>query len=159
MKIENKKAFFDYTVVEKWEAGVVLTGAEVKSVKEGAMSLMGGRCVFIESPTSPKATQGNQPELWLVGVQINPYKYANNPNYDPIRSRKLLLTIKELTEIKIKLATKGLTLIPISCYTKHGLVKIEIALAKGKKIYEKREVEKKRAIDRGVQKLLKNKNN
>lgn len=148
MKINNRKAFFDYSLVEKWEAGVVLTGAEVKSVKEGSVSMTGSRCVFSEAG-----------ELMMVGVQINPYKFASDPNYDPTRSRKLLLTNKELMEIKSKLATKGLTLVPVSCYTAHGLVKVEIALAKGKKKYEKRELEKKRVIERGVQKLLKNKNN
>lgn len=148
MKVINKKAFFDYEAKERWEAGVVLTGAEVKSVKQGSVSMAGSRCVFNDNN-----------ELVMVGVQINPYKFADNKDYDPIRSRKLLLTNKELLLIKSKLAVKGLTVVPLSCYTKHGLVKVEIALVRGKKKYEKREVEKKRAINRGVQKLLKTKNN
>lgn len=144
--MENRKARFDYEILDTLTAGIVLTGAEVKSAKAGAMSLMGARCLFGESG-----------ELLVVGMQINPYPFASDPNYDPIRSRKLLLTSKELTGLRVKLKQKGLTLVPLACYTAHGLVKVEIAIARGKKQYEKREVEKKRAIERGVQKLLKNK--
>ena len=146
MRVENRKARFDYELLDKWEAGVVLTGAEVKSVKQGAASLTGARCVFGESN-----------ELMVVGMQINPYIYARREDYDPTRSRKLLLTKKELEIIRVKMTTKGLTVVPLVCYTKHGLVKIEVGLVRGKRKHEKRETEKKRTELRVVQKLLKNK--
>lgn len=146
MRIENRKAHFDYEILEKIDAGIILTGAEVKSIKSGAASLTGSRCVF-----------NDRGQLVVIGMQVNPYPFANDPNYDPLRSRQLLLKQKELLDLRTKLMAKGLTLIPLACYTTHGLVKIEIALARGKKQYEKREVEKKRSIERGVQKLLKNK--
>lgn len=146
MRVENKKAHFDYEVLQQWEAGVVLSGAETKSTKGGAVSMVGSRCVF-----------NDKDELMLVGMQINQYQFANDENYDPTRSRKLLLNKKELVEIKAKSATKGLTIVPLACYTKHGLIKVEVALVRGKKKYEKREQEKKRVVERGIQKLLKNK--
>ncbi len=146
MRVENRKAHFDYEVLFKWEAGVVLSGSETKSAKAGAMSLMGSRCVF-----------NDKGELWVMGMQINQYEFARSESYEATRSRKLLLTKKELMEIEAKSAQKGLTVVPLACYTKHGLVKIEVALVRGKKKYEKREEEKKRAVERGVAKLLRNK--
>lgn len=146
MKVFNKRAVFDYEVLEKYEAGIVLTGGETKSAKNGAMSLVGSRCVF-----------SDKGELMVVGMHINLYEFASDANYDPIRSRKLLLTGKELVEIKAKSATKGLTVVPLACYTTHGLIKLEIGIVRGKKKYEKREVEKKRSIEKGVARLLKNK--
>ncbi len=143
MRIENRKAFFDYEVLQKWEAGIVLQGGEVKSVKKGAMSLNGARVV-------PMADG-----LYLVGAQINKYEFSGEAEYDPIRSRKLLLTKKEEVEIRVKMGQKGLTVVPLSCYTKHGLIKAEIALARGKKAHEKREVEKKRDIDREISRIMK----
>lgn len=134
MKIVNKKAFHEYTIAEKFEAGVALIGAEVKSVKGGHAQLDGAFVRIIGS------------EAFLVNAQIFPYKFAGPPaggGYDPKRTRKLLLHKKELLSLKGKVAGANLTLIPISWYTKGPLVKLEVGLARGKKQYEKREVKRR----------------
>ena len=136
MKISNKKAYFDYDVLETFEAGIVLTGAEVKSVKDGRANLTDAFVKII-----------NQ-DLHLVNGEIPRYKYSSDEFYDSRRSRKLLIKKKELVQIDGKLKSKNLTLIPLSIYTKGKLVKVEVAFARGKKVHEKREREKKRAMDR-----------
>jgi len=136
MKISNKKAYFDYDVLETFEAGIVLTGAEVKSVKDGRANLTDAFVKII-----------NQ-DLYLVNGEIPRYKYSSDEFYDSRRSRKLLIKKKELVQIDGKLKSKNLTLIPLSIYTKGKLVKVEVAFARGKKVHEKREREKKRAMDR-----------
>lgn len=131
MKIFNKKATFDYTILEHLEAGVNLTGAEVKSIKGGHAQLTGAFVRIIGS------------EAYLVNAQIFPYIYARPEGYDPRRTRKLLLHKTELIRLKSKLDSSNLTLIPLSWYTKGPLVKLEIGLARGKKQHEKREVKRK----------------
>ena len=131
MKIFNKKATFDYTILEHLEAGVNLTGAEVKSIKSGHAHLTGAFVRIIGS------------EAYLVNAQIFPYVYARPEGYDPKRTRKLLLHKSELIRLKSKLDSSNLTLIPISWYTKGPLVKLEVGLARGKKQYEKREGKRK----------------
>lgn len=145
----NRRAFFDYDILEKFEAGVVLTGAETKSAKEGSMSLAGSRALFMDAEG-----EGGE-ELFMVGVQINPYSHARNYDYDPLRSRKLLLTRAELVRLKTKLMTKGLTLVPLACYNKGGLIKIELGLVRGKKRFEKREELKKREVEREIEQRVK----
>lgn len=131
MKILNKKAYHEYTIIDRLEAGVRLHGAEVKSLKTGHASLDGSFVRIIGS------------EAYLVNAQIFPYLYARPEGYDPKRTRKLLLHKKEIFSLKSKLEGANLTLVPLFWYNKGPLVKLEIGLARGKKQYEKRE-EKKR---------------
>jgi len=131
MKIVNKKATFDYTILERFEAGINLTGAEVKSMKGGHAKLEGSFVRIIGS------------EAYLVNAQIFPYIYARPEGYDPKRTRKLLLHKAELIRLKSKLESANLTLVPLSWYTRGPLVKLEIGLARGKKEYEKREVKRR----------------
>lgn len=131
MKIFNKKATYEYTILERIEAGVNLTGAEVKSIKGGRATLDGAFVRIIGS------------EAYLVNAQIFPYMYARPEGYEPKRTRKLLLHKAELIKLKSKIEGANLTLIPLSWYTKGPLVKLEVALARGKKQYEKREVKRK----------------
>lgn len=142
-KIINRRAGYDYQLLEKFEAGIALTGAEVKSVKAGHMKL------------EEAFVQIRDNEAWLVNAHIHPYAFADNRDYDSRRSRKLLLHKNELLKIAQQVAEKGLTIVPISCYNKHNRVKLEIALAKGKKKYEKREAIKRRDIQREVEGSLK----
>lgn len=131
MKIINHKVFFDYTILEHLEAGVALTGAEVKSLKGGHAKLDGAFVRMIGS------------EAYLVNAQIFPFVYARPEGYDPRRTRKLLLHKKELLHLKGKIDGANLTLIPLSWYTKGPLVKLEVGIARGKKQYEKREAKMK----------------
>jgi SsrA-binding protein len=142
-KIINRRAKFDYHLQEKLEAGIVLTGAEVKSIKAGRISLKEG---FI------RLKKG---EAWLFNVYINPYPFADNRHYDPRRTRKLLLHQNQLRELSRKVKEKGLTIVPVSCYTKGRNVKLMIALGKGKKKYEKRAKIKAREFKRKQEKILK----
>lgn len=135
MKIVNKKAQFDYELSERIEVGVVLTGAEVKSAKGGGVD-MGNAHVKIRGG-----------EAWVVGLHIYPYKFADNEEYDPQRTRKLLLNKNELVSLESKMKQSRLLLVPTAMYTKHGVVKMELALARGKKKFEKRESIKKRDLD------------
>jgi len=135
----NKKALFDYTVLETYEAGIVLSGQEVKSVRKGHMSLKGSFALF-------KDTQ-----LYLVNAHISAYPQAGKiPAYDPERSRKLLLKKKELNKLIGLLKQKGLTLVPLSVYTKANRIKVELGLCRGKQQYEKRETIKKRVTEREI---------
>lgn len=137
-KIVNRRANYDYQILEKLEAGIVLSGPEVKSVKTGHLHLEEAFCQFKEG------------ELWLVNAHIHPYPFADNRDYDPRRPRKLLLHRQEILKLAQKMTRRGLTIIPVSCYTKNKRIKVEIALAKGKKKYEKREAIKKRDIEREI---------
>ena len=145
MKIINKKAYHEYTILETYEAGVNLTGPEVKSVKGNRMSLDSSFVKIIGS------------EIYLVNAQIFLYPYTRPEGYNDKRSRKLLLHKKEIITLKTKLASTNLTLVPLECYNSHGLIKLKIALAKGKREFEKREKIRRRDIDRDVQRELKGK--
>ena len=131
MKIVNKKALFDYQILDRLEAGVSLTGAEVKSLRSGHAKLDGSFVRIIGT------------EAYLINAQIFPYTYASPPagggTYDPKRTRKLLFHRKELVSLKSKIDGANLTLIPLSWYTKGPFVKLEVGLARGKKQFEKRE--------------------
>lgn len=144
MKIVNRKARFDYEIKDRIEAGIQLTGAEVKAAKLGQVDFGGAHAKIVSSRFK------NQYEVLLVGMQIFPYKHADNTNYDPMRTRKLLLHQKEILGLQTKMRSAGLTLIPTAVYTKSGLVKIELGLARGKRKYEKREKIKKRDLERGL---------
>jgi len=139
----NKRAFFDYQILETFEAGIVLTGQEVKSIKTGHISLAGSYVII----------RGG--EAWLTGAHVSPYKMAGLlPGYDPTRSRKLLLHKKELFSLIGKIKQKGLTLVPLKVYTKKGKIKLEFGLARGKKKYEKKEAIKKREVERQLRGIL-----
>ena len=147
--IKNKKAFHDYEVLQTFEAGVVLSGPEVKSVKYGNINLSAGY-INIDNKHTP----------WLINVNISPYApaFSVQTNYDPKRTRKLLLHKKEIIPLIGKLKTQGLTLIPLQAYTKKGIIKIKIGLCKGKKKWDKRENIKKRDIKRKIKQALKKAN-
>lgn len=143
----NKKAYFDYDIQEKLEAGIVLTGAEVKSAKLKRVSLKGAYVVPFPNG-----------EIMLINATISPYQVNNTPDsYDPRRPRKLLLKRKQIDFFIGKEKQKGLTLIPLRMYTKHNLIKVEVGLAHGKKKFDKRAKIKKREAERKIRKALKEK--
>jgi SsrA-binding protein len=141
----NKRANFDYEILEKYEAGLVLAGHEVKSIKTGHISLK----------ESFVTIHGR--ELYLTNAHIPPYKHAGNiDDYDPTRPRKLLLKRSEIKHLIGRVRIQGLTLVPIRMYTKRRYLKLEFGLGKGKKEYDKREKIKKREDERGIRRSLKN---
>lgn len=145
---QNKKASFDYEILEKYEAGLVLFGHEVKAVRAGQLSLKGS---FI----SVRQKNGHQ-ELYLLSCQISPYKNAGPlPDYNQTRERKLLLKRQEIDRLLGKKQVEGLTLIPLKIYTNHSFLKLEFAVARGKKKYDKRETIKKREVERKLRSLTK----
>ncbi len=140
----NKKVFYDYEVLEEFNAGIVLYGHEVKAVKEGKISLKGSYISI------------KQEEVFLVGAKISPYQVKNTPeNYNPQRDRKLLITKKEIKQLIGKTTERGLTLMPIKVYTKKTLIKIKFGLCKGKKKIDKRNKIKNREIERNLRRRLK----
>lgn len=141
MKVINSKAHFNYELGERTEAGIELSGAEAKSAKLGQLE-MGNAYVKV------KPNKFGGLEAWVTGLHIYPYAHADNTNYDPIRSRKLLLHSKEILALMSKMKQTGRLLIPTAMYTLGDRVKIELALARGKRKYEKREKIKKRDLER-----------
>lgn len=141
----NKKATFNYTILEKIEAGLKLSGIEVKSIKSGRLSFEGSYISFRDN------------EVFWVNATIAPYQARNTPDsYEQSRARKLLLNKKELNYLSGRNQEKGLTIIPLRVYNKRGHLKLEIGLAKSKKKRDKRELLKKRATDRDIQREIKN---
>lgn len=136
MRIINKKALYNYEILEQFEAGIVLTGSEVKAIRDSRCNL-GDAFVKIISN-----------ELWLVNVDIPKYKYDGSSDYDSARSRKLLVKKGELTYLESKMKQGNLTLIPLSVYSKGRNIKVEVGLARGKKRYEKKLQEKERDLNR-----------
>jgi len=134
--INNRKAFHDYTILEKFEAGIVLKGTEVKSIREGKANIKDSFARIIKN------------EIFLFNMHISPYSHGNIYNQDPLRERKLLLKRKEINRLMGLLTRKGFALVPLSVYFKNGRVKVEIALAQGKKQYDRREEIKKRDLQR-----------
>jgi len=142
--IENKKAYFNYEILEKFEAGISLIGQEVKSIKTRGVSLAGSYVVLRNS------------EVFWIGGNISPYQPKNAPkDYNPERTRKLLLKKSEIKYLIGKIKQKGLTLVPLRIYTKGGKIKLEFGIARGKKKADKRELIKKREVEREIQKELK----
>lgn len=136
MKVFNRKYKREYQEIEKYEAGVSLTGAEVKSVRAGRIKLEDAFVRIIGS------------EAYLINAEVQIYSFSRPQGYDPRRTRKLLLHKQEIIRLKTKLASAGrLTIVPVSCYNKHNLIKLEIALAKGRGEIEKKKLEKKRDIE------------
>ena len=141
----NRHARFEYSILESLEAGIALTGTEVKSLRTGKASLN----------NSFARIEGN--EVFLHSMHIAPYAFGNIANPDPLRPRKLLLHKKEIRRLVEEVSAKKLMLIPLKAYFKGGLVKVEIALAKGKKLYDKRATIKKRDSDRELKRVLRSK--
>jgi len=143
MRIENKRVRFEYQVVETFEAGMILTGAEVKSIKKGQVNLTGARVIEKDG------------RLWAVGLTIPKYQHATDPDYDPGRIRELLFRKTEIASILAKKQTAGLTIMALAVYNKGDLIKLSVGLVRGKKQYEKREQMKKRAEERALARRLK----
>ena len=132
----NRQASHNYEFLEKYEAGIVLTGTEVKSAKESRISLRDAYGVVKDG------------EVWLQNCHISPFSHGNFANHDPLRTRKLLLNRAEIRKLIGRTTEKGLTLVPSKMYLKNGRIKCELALAKGKKTYDKRETERRKTIER-----------
>ena len=144
IEINNKKARFDYEIIDEIEAGIVLTGTEIKSIRCGNANLKDSYAIIKNN------------EVFLLGMHISPYKEGNIFNHDELRTRKLLLHKKEILKINNKLVLDGYTLVPIKLYFVKNKAKILLGIAKGKKNYDKREAIKKRDIDRELKKQYKN---
>lgn len=142
----NKKAFHDYFVLESMEAGIELCGTEVKSLRKGGVNLKDAWCSIDDG------------ELWIKGMHISPYEQGNIFNRDPLRVRKLLMHKKEILRLFGQLKQQSLTLIPLSVYFKGSLVKIQVGLCKGKKLYDKREDLAKKAAQRDIERTIKEQN-
>lgn len=141
---ENRKAYFNYQILEKFEAGISLIGQEVKAIKLGRINLAGSYVVL------------KNEEVYLIGANVPPYQPKNAPpDYNPERSRKLLLRKVEIKQLIGKVKEKGLTLVPLKVYTKRGKIKLEFGIAKGRKGKDKRELIKKRETDREMKRELK----
>jgi len=138
----NKKAFHEYHILETYEAGVQLKGSEVKSIREGKVSLKESYVLIRKG------------EAWLRGAHIASYSHTGFEGHELVRNRKLLLHKKEINRISSKLAEKGLTAVPTKLYLKSGLIKLEFGLEKGKKLHDKRESKKKRDVERDIQRAL-----
>lgn len=134
----NKKAFHDYTIVEKFDAGLVLTGTEIKSIRKGTLNLKDGFAKIEDN------------EVWLYNVHISPYEQGNRFNPDPIRKRKLLLNKNEILKMVGKVKKEKYTIVPLNLFLENGWAKVEIALAKGKQLYDKREDIAKKSMDRDI---------
>jgi SsrA-binding protein len=139
---QNRKARHDYLIEESFEAGVALLGTEVKSCRAGRVNLTDAYAVVKDG------------EAWLLQCHISPYSHGNRANHDPMRPRKLLLHKDEIDHLHAKVAQEGRTLVPLRMYFKHGLVKVEIAVARGKKLYDKRADKAKRDAQRAMQREL-----
>ncbi len=144
-EIKNKKAYFDYEILEEIEAGIILTGTEIKSIRNGNANLKDSYAVVRNN------------EIYLLNMHISEYKEGNIFNHEEKRTRKLLLHKKEILKLRDKINLNGYTLVPLKLYFKGNKVKILLGLAKGKKIYDKRESIKERDINREIKKEWKNK--
>ncbi|HXB28436.1 MAG TPA: SsrA-binding protein SmpB [Puia sp.] len=143
-EIRNRSAYHDYFIEEKYEAGMVLLGTEVKSIREGKVSFADSFCVFFKS------------ELWVRNLHIAEYRFGTTNNHIAVHDRKLLLNRKELRKLENKLKDKGYTIIPLRIFlSDKGLIKMEIGLGRGKKLYDKRETIKNRDTQREINRYLK----
>ena len=140
---QNKKAYHDYFVLEKYEAGIALYGTEVKSLRQGAVNLKYSYCEIKDG------------ELFALGVHISPYEKGNIYNREPLRPKKLLMHKREIIRLFSKVKEDGLTLIPLNLYFSGSHVKVEVGLCKGKKLYDKRETDAKRQASRDIDRAMK----
>lgn len=141
--VTNRSALYEYHILERYEAGVALTGTEVKSVRAGQIQLKDSYVSVREG------------EAWLFNTHISPYSHGNSLNHDPVRTRKLLLHRREIDKIEKETEVKGMTLVVTRVYLKGGRVKFEIGVARGKKLYDKRETEMRRTVERETRAQLK----
>ena len=132
----NKKAYHDYFVLQKLEAGMELTGTEVKSLRDGKANLKDSYVIVKDD------------QAYLLGAHISPYSHGNIQNHDPERTRRLLLHKREIEKLRVQIVEKGLTIVPLRLYFRGSRVKVEIAVVRGKKQYDKRETERRREADR-----------
>ena len=139
----NRKARFNYEILEKIEAGISLKGTEVKSVRNKNVSI------------EESYAQIKNDEVFLCNLHISPYEQGNRENHDPIRVRKLLLHRHEIKKLIAKIQQKGLSLVPLSIYTRKGIIKVELAVGRGKRLVDKRESIKKKAIEREIARIVK----
>lgn len=139
----NKKAYHDYFVIEKYEAGLELFGTEIKSIRAGWVNLKDSFCSVDDG------------EMYAIGMHISPYEMGNRFNRDPMRKKKLLLHKREIMKLFGESQQQGLSIIPLSLYIKNGRAKLEIGLCKGKKLYDKRAVQAKKDSDRAIERAMK----
>ena len=142
IEIKNRKALYDYTIEDTYEAGIVLTGTEIKSIREGKANLKDSYAII------------KKEECFILGMHISPYDKGNRFNHDEYRTRKLLLHKKEILKIRDKIDIKGYTLVPIKLYFSKNKAKILLGVGKGKKVYDKRESMKEKAINKEIKKRL-----
>ncbi len=138
----NKKARFNYEIIEKIEAGIVLKGTEVKSIRNRNVSI------------GESYAQIKENEVFLHNLHISPYEQGNRENHDPIRVRKLLLHKNEIRKLVAKTQQKGLSLVPLSIYLRKGKIKVELAIGRGKRLVDKREAIKKKTIEREIERIV-----
>ena len=138
----NRQAFHNYAILERFEAGLVLTGTEIKSAREGRVNLKDAYGIVKSG------------EIWLLNCHISPYSHGNYANHEPLRTRKMLLKRSEINRLIGRTTERGLTLVPLRMYFKDGRLKCELALAKGRKVHDKREVERKKTIDKETRQAL-----
>ena len=138
----NRQAFHNYEILERFEAGMVLTGTEIKSARDGRVNLKDAYGIVKSG------------EVWLLNCHISPYSHGNYANHEPLRTRKLLLKRSEINRLIGHTTEKGLTLIPLKLYLKNGRLKCELALAKGRKVHDKREVSRQKTIDKETKQAL-----
>jgi len=138
----NRQAFHNYEIIEKFEAGVALTGTEIKSARDGRVNLKDAYGMVKSG------------EVWLLNCHISPYSHGNYANHEPLRTRKLLLKRSEINRLIGRTTEKGFTLVPLRVYLKEGRLKCELALAKGRKVHDKREVSKQKTIDKETKQAL-----
>ena len=142
----NRKAFHEYFVLERFEAGIVLAGTEVKSIRAGTVNLKDSFCTVKNG------------ELFVRGMHISPYEHGNIFNKDPVRPRRLLMHKREIVKLQARVMQDGVALIPLSLYWKDGRVKVELGLCKGKKLHDKRDSEAERQSKRDIDRAMKNAN-
>ncbi len=138
----NRQAFHNYEIIEKFEAGMVLTGTEIKSARDGRINLKDAYGIVKNG------------EIWLLNCHISPYSHGNYANHDPLRTRKLLMHRSEIKRLIGRTTERGLTLVPLRVYLKSGRLKCELALAKGRKVHDKREVSRRKTIERETRQAL-----
>ncbi len=140
---KNRQAFHNYEIIDSYEAGIVLEGTEVKSIREGRINLKDSYALVKDG------------ELWLNHCHISPYPQASFSQHDPVRPRKLLLHAKQIAKLTGDITRKGLTIVPLSVYFLGGRIKVEIAVARGKQAFDKRETERRKTVERDIQAELK----
>jgi SsrA-binding protein len=141
--VTNRAAFHEYHIADKYEAGVALTGTEVKSVMQGRVQLKDSYVAVKDG------------EAWLFNAHISPYSHGNRENHDPLRTRKLLLHRREIDKLEEAASQQGMTLVTTSIYLNNGRIKVEVGVARGKKLYDKRETEMRRTVERETRQQLK----